>query len=78
MSFHPGETILAVMEELQNIMENQEIILKNGTKSYHKCFDAFIEIIFLNHLRIYFCSLFQQEKFSSQTLPYLGKFYRES
>ena len=27
MSFHPGETILAVMEELQNIMENQEIIL---------------------------------------------------
>ena len=27
MSFHPGETIFAVMEELQNIMENQEIIL---------------------------------------------------
>ena len=46
MSFHPGETILAVMEELQNIMENQETILKNSTKSYHKCFDAFIKIIF--------------------------------
>ena len=28
MSFHPGETILAVMEELQNIMENQEMVLK--------------------------------------------------
>lgn len=27
MSFHPGETILAVMEELQNIMENQDIFL---------------------------------------------------
>ena len=26
MTFHPGETVMAVMEELQNIMENQERI----------------------------------------------------
>jgi len=27
MTFHPGETVMAVMEELQNIMENQDIFL---------------------------------------------------